>query len=629
MSRWVARIAVLVSLALPSPAPRPALAAISPEAGAVVERYLAATGGRAAFEAESTLHVKGRLVAEGLKGTYEAWWRAPGCLLTRIRLGSLRIATGCRDSVAWQTDLAFDNARILDGKDLEAARGDAWFATEQWAREDQGGGTIALGSVAYGAGGDRQALVVTPPLGRPRTLWFNLKTGLLDRVHLEQDNRSGNEWLADYRLQGGRKRPRGSQGVNPALATADEGLTIDSVWANVSLAPGLFDPPAGRRAAVTWLGTPGRAEVPFRYGGRHVWVRASLDGAPPADFLLDTGCSITALDREYAAGIGLKIEGRTVVQGIGTLAEASFATLKRVRLAGANGQGVEVRDLKVAVVDMGQDIEPTAWRKISGLIGSDILSRFTVEIDYDHGTVTFHDPAGFVYRGAGTPVPMGLARGVPTVRLALGEACAGEFLVDIGNSGHLLVHGSMARRCGLAGLERKELKLYGAGIGGGAFPEWLGRLDSLRIGPYGWQAPLVGVSLHTKGSVGGEDYAGNIGNAVLERFTCTFDYATRRLYLEPGTRYGEPDHYTRLGAELIRYQDHVYVVGIVHDSPAEEAGLEPMDEVREIDGKPVLAYSPEELERAILNGQAGSVHVLTVARELGEVRVEVTLRDIL
>ncbi len=629
MSRWFMRITVLVSPTLLLLAPRPAPAAIAPEAREVVERYLTATGGRAAFEAESTLHVKGRLAANGMKGTYEAWWRVPGCEVTRVKLGPLRVDRGCRDSVAWETDLTARNVRMLDGKDLEDARVEAWFATEQWARADQGGGRVALGSMAFSASGDRQALVVTPPLGGPRTLWFNTKTGLLDRVHLERDNHSATEWLTDYRLRGGRKRPLASLGADPALARSGEGLTIDSVWANAALPPDLFDPPASRGAAVTWLGTPGRAEVPFRYGGRHVWVRASIDGAPPADFLLDTGCSISALDREYAASIGLKIEGQTVVQGIGTLAEAAFATLKRVRLAGANGQGVEARDLKVAVVDMGEDSGLSAWRKIAGLIGYDFISRFTTEIDYDRGVVTFHDPARFTYRGAGAPVPMGLAHGVPTVRLALGGSCEGVFLVDVGNSGHLLVHGSMARQCGLAALERKELKLYGAGIGGGAFPEWLGRLDSLRIGPYAWSAPLVGVSLHTQGSVGSQDYSGNIGNAVLERFKCTFDYANRRLYLEPGARYAERDHYTRLGAELVRYRDHVYVVGVVHDSPADEAGLEPMDQVRAIDGKPVLAYTPEELERVILNGPAGSVHVLTVERDLGDVRLEVTLRDIL
>ena len=64
--------------------------------------------------------------------------------------------------------------------------------------------------------------------------------------------------------------------------------------------------------------------------------------------------------------------------------------------------------------------------------------------------------------------------------------------------------------------------------------------------------PVAVISLHTGGGVGSQDLAGNIGNSVLERFRCTFDYARHTLYLEPGRRYDQRDRVSRFGAMLAR-----------------------------------------------------------------------------
>ena len=42
-------------------------------ARAIIERYVAATGGRAALVADTVLHVRGRVDDAGVQGTYESW----------------------------------------------------------------------------------------------------------------------------------------------------------------------------------------------------------------------------------------------------------------------------------------------------------------------------------------------------------------------------------------------------------------------------------------------------------------------------------------------------------------------------------------------------------------------------
>src|SRR4029077_3921073 len=55
----------------------PAQASISPAAQAIVDRYVEATGGAEALAADTTIHVKGRVRAIDLKGSFEQWAALP------------------------------------------------------------------------------------------------------------------------------------------------------------------------------------------------------------------------------------------------------------------------------------------------------------------------------------------------------------------------------------------------------------------------------------------------------------------------------------------------------------------------------------------------------------------------
>src|SRR5712692_8412132 len=79
---------------------RATLAEVHPNAAPVVEHYVEATGGRAACEAESTLHSQGRIEAIGLTGHWDLWVAAPDRWMRRFTLGSLRIREGFDGCVA-------------------------------------------------------------------------------------------------------------------------------------------------------------------------------------------------------------------------------------------------------------------------------------------------------------------------------------------------------------------------------------------------------------------------------------------------------------------------------------------------------------------------------------------------
>jgi hypothetical protein len=185
---------------------------------------------------------------------------------------------------------------------------------------------------------------------------------------------------------------------------------------------------------------------------------------------------------------------------------------------------------------------------------------------------------------------MGLAGSIPTVSMRVNGRCEGTFRLDVGSSSTVDIFGSLVRRCALYTDATKRQEVWGLGFGGG-YSTTLCRLRQIEIGPFGWSDPQVALSLRNSGALASQDYAGNVGNRLLERFKCTFDYERGLLYLEPGARYGQRDAFSRTGIEFLRVGNRVVTTDAVPGSPAAQAGLHANDVVLAIDGKPALSQA--------------------------------------
>lgn len=609
----------------------PARAEVRHGAQEAIDQWLAASGGREARDAERTVRMKGRLNAAELKGTYQLWLAAPDKWAVQIRLGSLHIREGFDGQTAWRTDLSGRTVVVLDGAELEDAKEEAFFLHERWSEPDHGGADIRLGAKVFGAEAAYRVIEVASPGGQTRRMFVNQKSGLIDKVETLHPGGVALERWSAYGKKDAHRRHRVVEWGYPRWGEKDpEKLVIDSVLVNLPIDDAVFSPPELRERKIAWLKTRGRARIPFRYGTKHVWVRVSVNGSEPADFILDTGASSTAIDRDWAYSVGLEPEGRSVAQGFGGTAELQFARVKSLQVRAANGDGVRLPDFRAGLIDMADEFEPTLWRKPAGLLGGDFLSHFVVTIDYDSSVVTLYDPERWHAPEGAEALPMKMYGNIPTVEMTLGENCGGWFLVDVGNSGGLDMHGEAVRRCRLfQGLRRDRVEMYGGGVGG-VFQVTMCRMDSLSLGSFTWDDPIVGLSLHGQGMLASEDVAGNIGNGILEKFRCVFDYPGGRLWLTPGRRFEDRDRLTRLGALLVRLPERVIVGPVISGSPADEAGLRLFDEVLEIDGRPAIAWSREEFDRKIEDGPIGATHVLRIRRwRVDEMTVEVSLRDVL
>ncbi|MEO5618493.1 MAG: aspartyl protease family protein, partial [Candidatus Eisenbacteria bacterium] len=584
----------------------PVSAELLPGADSVVARYVKATGGDSALAAQRSVRLKGRIESSGLTGRWEMTMAAPDLWVRRIVLGPLRLREGFDGQVSWRTDLSEKSVTVQTEAEARHAREEGWFLNEQWALQDQGGGTVKPRSTSYGDAGIQDVMEITPPGGTPRILSIGRKAGFVTRVTGERDNRSFEERPAQYRLLAGRKRWTLDEA--PTYFRTDqpiERMTVDSAWVNEPLDPAHFSPPSLSGRAIAWQKSRDTVRAPFFYTSKTVLVRVSIQGAPPEDFILDTGASLTLLDYDYALQLKLQLEGESSVQGVAASAGIRFARVHSIALPGRRATAATLRDFRVAVIDMGEHSDALMWRKPVGILGADFLSHFAVELDYDAQMLTLHDPASFRYAGRGAALPFETFHGIPVVDLTLNGNCAGKFIVDVGNAFYFTVHGSRVRPCRmLATTSRKEVEVAGSGAGGG-FVGTLCRLDSLRIGPFAWEQPVAALTLNTNGLIGSEDIAGNIGNTFLQRFKVTFDYGRNVLYLEPGRTFHERDRVSRFGALFARIGRRVFAGNVLTGSAAYDAGLRWYDEIIAVDDKPLDRWSREDVDRLLEAGEAG------------------------
>jgi hypothetical protein len=156
--------AILAALLLAAPA---AQAEITPEAKAVVERYITASGGHAVFDTLRGIQLDAHVQAIGLNGTTTTWAERPNRRASRTQLGPFNIPEGFDGTTGWRADPS-GQVLTLDGLDLEDARAAAWFENLMWVGADGGGGRITVVKDVPDAKG-HTVLEIAAPVGRAAT----------------------------------------------------------------------------------------------------------------------------------------------------------------------------------------------------------------------------------------------------------------------------------------------------------------------------------------------------------------------------------------------------------------------------------------------------------------------------
>ncbi len=369
--------------------------------------------------------------------------------------------------------------------------------------------------------------------------------------------------------------------------------------------------------------------IPFELANRHIMLKVKVNDSRPLSFVLDTGDQYAIINLDRAKELGLKLQGQVRMGGAGAgLSIGSFvkeATFTIPGFAGFSQPLAMALPIGNFAQRLGQDFD--------GIIGSEFIKEFVVEIDYLSQTLKLHDRDKFVYHGSGESVPIQLdPHGHPLVEAEVtptnGQPIKGRFVIDIGSGLALALYSPFVAEHKLLGPTRKTIRALGGAGAGGAVYGRIGRVAELKLGKYRLPNIITMFSEDKAGAFASSALAGNIGARITGKFKVFLDYSRKRIILEPNSSFDDGIDRAFSGislqAEGADYRTF-RITAILEDSPASEIGLQRDDVITAIDGRPATELTLSKLNAMF---ERTASYALTVKRGEQILKLKLTPRKL-
>lgn len=376
-------------------------------------------------------------------------------------------------------------------------------------------------------------------------------------------------------------------------------------------------------------------DVPFEYENDFIIVKVLFNGSLPLRFIFDTGAEHTILTKRAVTDLfQIQYDRRFTIYGsdLSTMLYAYLArgiTLKLDKLVATN------RNILVLEEDYFR-FQEFAGVNVQGILGSDLFRRFVVKIDFQRQLISFIDPSVFNPPKKFKELAIDLYRSKPYLNTKISvnssaESSSARLLIDTGASLSLLLYTNTDINIELP--PKTILTNIGMGLGGflqGA----MGRIEKIEFDPFAFSGVITNfqeldVKLDSLNPSRGRH--GILGNHILKRFTVYIDYIEEKMYLKPSRNYRSKFAYDRSGLNLSASGaglNTFSVFNVVPNSPAGEVGLQKGDQIKRVNGWPVIFFSLEELTRK-LRARKGKKITLVVEREGETLKFEFRLRELI
>ena len=327
------------------------------------------------------------------------------------------------------------------------------------------------------------------------------------------------------------------------------------------------------------------AAVAFQLVNHHIVVDASVEGRSGLSFMLDTGNKFAIIDLARAREMGIALGAAVKAQGTSGSIEAYQVTRGSLSLDGLAGF---TQPLRVALPL--RHLAPRLGRHLDGLIGSDFIEAFVVEIDYLGRAITWHDRDTFRYTGPGRALPLRFTSGGHpvidgTIHTAGAEPVAVAVMLDLGSGSAIELNAPFVAAHRLIEASH-TVEAQGVAGAAGASRGRIGRLIALTVGPYRFDRPLAFLSQDQTGTNATSTIDGRLGSRIAGRFKVFLDYRRSQIILEPNERFAQPLDQatsglviTAGGADFKRFE----IAEVLEASPGAAAGFRQGDVLQTID----------------------------------------------
>jgi hypothetical protein len=324
-----------------------------------------------------------------------------------------------------------------------------------------------------------------------------------------------------------------------------------------------------------------RCEFGIANDGDALIVPVKIDGKE-FPFLVDTGATITVFDKKLV---------RTSPRGTGSYRTAGAdQSVSEFDVPAATLETYEFRDLLTTVsgIDL-QELRNSIGVDFYGIIGTDFLHRFVVEINFDRGKLVIQKT---VADSKLEHLPLIMDEyGSPYIRGKVGNWTESEFLIDTGFISH--DSGQIEDRACRYMTSLGQLRRLAEGnstILGGTIADGVYQASILKIGENEVQHPIFGdgrqnvISLH-----------------YLSRYsTVVIDFPAKAIYFQKREKEMDmKDSYNSSGLILSRNDGGVVVESVAQGSSASSAGFMVGDRISAINRRPTSQFRLYQIEKVL------------------------------
>ncbi|MDH5381972.1 MAG: aspartyl protease family protein [Cyclobacteriaceae bacterium] len=353
----------------------------------------------------------------------------------------------------------------------------------------------------------------------------------------------------------------------------------------------------------TLRGESKKVRIPFRIHSNLIVIPLILNNRIPLKFIVDTGVRNAILtEKIYTDMLNVGYSRKYTIRGAGGafLIDAYLSKGVTLTLPGLEGSGNILFVLENDYIELRNFL----GTEVHGMIGYELFSRFIVEINYAKKIITLHDPASFKPKRLYREMPMAVEDTKPfiytKVTMDNGSTINARMLVDTGASHGIMLEPQSGDSIIIS--EKTIDAIIGRGLGG-AIEGQIGRLESISIGDYEINSPIVTFpypnSYMDSLFVNATFRNGSLGGELLSRFNIVFDYGNEKMYFKKNSKFKRQFYYNlsgitikAVGANLEDFE----IDEVREHSNAYQVGLRKGDRINAING-----LSTENLDLGIVN----------------------------
>ena len=327
--------------------------------------------------------------------------------------------------------------------------------------------------------------------------------------------------------------------------------------------------------------------VPIVYKRHHIYIPSEVDSIS-GNFVFDTGADGLYFDSTYYASNSFRKFKfiNAMLPGAG-----SGSPQRVVVITDTVSFKFENYSNNLAFIPI-LSLKPILGDFADGILGKQDFTNKVLEINYFYEFIRLHNDINAVDTSDYVKMSLKKERNrlfVPaTIQINDAVAIHDYLLLDIGSGGSVSITSATANKHKLSDEIVTKIPYYTkyGGISGHS-SSYKFKAYSMEIGNYKFDNVTMSYSEDQRGALSSGNYAGLLGNEILERFDVLIDFMNDNLYLKPNQNYNKPFNFSKLGFGYVDRSVTMnawIVTGLYKGSNAEIAGLEIDDKIISVNG---------------------------------------------